>query len=624
MTEQSPDRGDLFAALHDADLAALDYALNIESHAGRDDAWTAVARAFVDLASCKEIAPPPDDINDEPTAHLLYELIRLEDQRRIRLLYAANETGNQSWNEATIHEVFTSPSFFEREPGPTDDDLIRWPAKQEAWPDEWPAPERVAFQCQDLLRRPLPGPFTDPWGEVEPGSASGQMIVESRFIDQAMAAAEALEPSDDTRHRATTAMALHRADLATQLLQREDIEGDARSAAQALAEEALDELADTSGHEATVRKAWLALELSETERSIANFERLVDHSNPHVANTARYYIVKLAWHEGWWDIAADASPEMIDDPASLRSAYAYFAATAHRHDGRRDSFLGLAREALSDRSRSADDPFLGALYRQTLRELARYEIDERTDELLEEFGPRAELAQRQREFAGVALDMGHPETADEIAVSLISQTQDARALPRLYAIVALAAFMADDEIKFNAYMERLLHRPDELRQAIPSTRRAAFFAHQDTELAGVLYTMLPMMAEWGEEPATEAMRQRWLETIVEHTQDFLRRAPDSAVSDNLTELYQLTGQLLAEHPRGYAGRVGSEVDESSTLVLGTVDMPPTPPLDEAPRPQLRWPPVYSLLLIPDDHIPPSSFRSSLDAPNAGAEQGATR
>ncbi len=624
LADRTPARDDIFAPLHDADLSAFDHSLALDSHADREDAWTDVGQAFLAFANCRELERPSERVRDNPEALLVYELIRLEDHRRVRLRRGTAGAGRGSRSTATIHAQLQTPSFFNRDPADVDETLIRWPESSESWPDEWPAATAVDDECDALHRRQGPERLGAPFDDIAPFGLTGRLVIEWRFTDKVRAAMRAVNGDFEPRESLEYSLTAHRADLAVALSEQPDVEASAAALVDELARGALDDLLaiapddeETNPIDSTnlaIRTAWLAMTVGDPQLAIDNLHSLVDHDQEAVSNTARYYIVKIAWLEGWWSVAADASPELFDEPASLRSSHAFFASTAHRHDGRDDSFLGLAREALRDRRRNPDDPFLGALYREVLRELVRYEVDERTEELLEEFGPRGELATRQRELAEVALDAGRPEVAEEIIHPLLRETRDARQLPRMQAILALAAFLRDDQNEFDHQIEQLLDHRDGLQEAIPRHRRAAFFAHQDGELARVLRAMLPLMAEWGDDEPSRALRQKWLVAITEHTQDFIRRAPESAVSDNLTELYKLAGQLLDDHPRGYAERVGAEAPSASTLVLGTVNMPPTPPLDEIPRPRLRWPPVYSLLLIPHGAPPPEEFTTDISRP----------
>lgn len=617
MHSYSPERGDIFGPLHRGDLSAFEHKLSIDRHAGRDDAWTDLGQAFLDLAICREIAPPSERVRAEPEAHLLYELVILEDQRRLRLIAGSTADARQSWHAGTVHTRFTSRTFFNREAAEVDEDLIRWPESGDVWQDEWPAPTEIAYECTELGQREVAEEHQPPWEKISPRGPAGRLVAEWLQTEAALTAAQAVESDRESRKRAHRSLLFHRADLALAMQRRDDLAELAPEAVLAATHRALDDLLEYSGGDDStpdfgraLRLAELAMVIDDPHVAVEALSTLMDHRDDAVASAARYLLVRLAWMQGWWDTAADASPELLDRDSPLHSAHAYFAATAHRHAGREDAFLAMGRQALRDRTRRAD-PFMGALYRDVLRQLARYDVDERTEEILEELGPRHRIAERQRELAEVALDMGRPEVAEDLIIPLLDSTTNARLLPRLHATLALAAFLRDDRSTFEQHIQPLSQRPRALREVIPQSRRSSFFAHQDAELARVLRAMLPLMAEWGDEPQARALRQVWLAAIVDHTQQFLRWAPESSVSTSLTELYHLAGQLLDAHPRGYAERVGSDGPSASALVLGTVELTSAPPIDEAPQPRLRWPAISSLLLIPVGPLPPTRLVSDI-------------
>ena len=632
MEEVAPERGDLFAPLHDADLSSFEYQLAIDRHTGRDDGWTDVGDALLQLANCEPISrdeAPELETDSEP--RLLVEMVRLEDQRRLRLYRRGLDADDGQWPQETIHTRWGRRDFFERRAPDVDtDELLQWPERGERWPDEWPARIDVEHRCEELEQRVPVDDVRPPFDALEDDSISALLVEEWLQTQWVRKAIDEVDETSRLHRRARWTVTAHRADIAFALRQRQDAVEVAEDAVDDMALRTLGELREIAADDddkldddtrvaLSHRAARLAIELGDTDAALSALDDLLEYADGNLVDMARYYATKLTWQDGRWSEAADYGSEMIDAPQPVESAYAYFAATAHRHDGREDSFLGMARQALRDHRRHADDPFLGALYRQVLRELTRYEVDERTEELLEEFGPRAELWTRMREFAKIALDMGRPEVAEYMVDLLADQTHDARRIPQLRAILALAAFMRDDRDDFEGHIEALIDRPDELLQAVPRSRRAAFFAHRDAELARVLRATLPLMAEWGDGPGIEATRQLWLEVIVDQTQNFLRNVPESVVSNELVELYELAGQLLEDHPRGYAERVGRQESTASALVLGTVDMPPAPPLEDAPRPRIRWAPVSSLLLIPRGTVPPDEFVTVLDAAYGGEQ-----
>lgn len=622
LTAEVPQRTDLFAPLHDRQLSTFEYGIATDRFSGNEDLWTETAQAFLDLAVCREPTEASAELISNPSIHLLHQLVIIEDRRRMRLIEVSRDGGNRHWHRGTIHSKFTSNEYFNRSPEPLDSDLIRWPESTDTWADERPAPREIPFDCVELGERELAESLSGPLAELQVSAVAQRMLEEWHQTQIALSILDEIDADQgdslEITRQARAALTVHRGDLAILILQRDEIRDAAPDILQDLAERALDDLLqspsleDTSrlhltDHGLALRIADLAIQLEDPDAALDGLAILRDHPNESVAESADYLHLKIAWMQGWWDVAAEGAPSLLDQGSRFHSAHAYFAATSHRHMGADDKFLGLAREALHDRPRGIDDPFMGALYREVLRELARYDVDERTDEILEELGPRSRLPERRRELAEVALDLGRPEVARDLVEPYLDDVQDARQIPRMQAILALAAFLSDDQPAFTAHIDALSRRPAGLQELIPRSRRATFFAHQDTELARVLRAMLPLMAEWGDDPPARAMRQIWLSTIVDHTQRFLRWAPESSVSDSLTELYQLAGQLLDDHPRGYAQRVGAEEPSASALVLGTVELTTAPPIEDAPHPRLRWPPLDSLLLIPLDGVPPKSY-----------------
>ena len=613
MAERSPPRGELFTPLHQGELSEFDHLLAIDRHTGGDDQWTDLGEALLRLVNCEPLRPPTARVEADPISRAAYSLALLEEQRRHRVAIMAGRDAN--WSSHTIHAQFLDEDLLRRDAEPLESDQIRWPVLDATWPDELPAPLAVESSCDGLMDHLESDGQEIPLEVEDLDVAIAHLILEWRRSDEALTALRADAPFPATFGAAHHRLMLHRADVALALAARGVDSEPIRDEVDAILTDALAGLLETSASDDLAyhaRVAWLAIHLDEVELALHHLPELTDIDHPAVQATASYYFVKLAWRQGAWQLIADTSPKLLEEPRSLRAAHAYFVATAHLYTGEVDKFLGIARDALRQRRGGEDDPFLGALYRLTLRELARFEVDERTEELLEEFGPRGELNLRILEFAESAIDLGRPDVATEMVEPLLAQTTDGRRLPRLHAVLALAAFLRDDRPGFDHHMEAVVGHRDELHRAIPARRRASFFSYQDNELARVLRTMIPIMAEWGDDPTARAQRQRWLVAITETTQAFLRRAPETAVSDTLTDLYHLAGQLLEEHPRGYAERVGAEFDDSAPLILGTVQMAPVPPLDRAPQPRLRWAPVYSLLMIPQGDLPPQRFSPVLE------------
>lgn len=601
---------DLFQPLLRADLAAFQHKLTIDHHLGRADAWTEVGQAFLALATCNPIDGRSSALLAEPDAALLHQLAVVEETRRLRLISQARHFQRRVWHQDTVHTQFTSRSFFNRTPGPLDQDLIRWPDPKDAWQDEQPAPVEVAYDCEALgddVDEDLPFYLEQEWKQT----------------DKILQMSAELTPSEPLRQQARINIILHRADLALLSLElgNDDFFDDL---AISMADQALMELQSITEQAAneqslafaqSLRLSALASALDDADLLVEALATLLEHPDQGVANTARYLLMKSAWTKGWWEIVIENSSPLAPRSSPLYSAQAYFTATAHLYLGHPDRFLASARQALQNRPRDDQDPFLGALYRETLQFLAGFDVDERTEELLEEFGPRSRLMERQKELASVALDMGRPEVTRALVEPLLEQSNDARELPGLHALLALASFFEDNRPGFIHHLDAIATRPNWANELIPRSRRAAFFAPQDRELAKVLRAILPLMAEWGDDDQAQALRQPWLELVVEKTQNFLRWAPESIVSDDLSDLYTLASELLKQSARGYAAQIGAEGLPTSALILGTVGLPGLPPLSKAPSPRLRWRPLPSLLLIPADGIPPTEFISHIPSMN---------
>lgn len=601
--EQRPQKIEPFNALFERDLSEFELLLATERHFGLHTERTYLGEDLLALARCVPL--PNFDIEESSgSLGLARQLVRVEDYRRLRLIADVRAQRIQNpWHQGTVHSRFTSQTFFQRKPAAIPDHLVRWPATtEETWPDERPAPVEIDYQCAQLMEREaalrgLP--------EDEP-----LLFAEWFALEEALT----IKLTEEEREQLAPlmqALFIHRADLLLRLSTRELSERDTFLYRRALAStredlvravaEPVDTREATSSYAAAIRLYQLADGNDWEEELFLALEHLRSFDIPAIAEAADYLFVRESWLRGDWPGAA--SSELLPVSSPYHSAHAYFALTAHRYLGQRDRFLALGREALKNRRRPGTDPFLGGLYREVLQELVLYDSDLRTLEILEELGPRAQLRERQIELAEIAIDFERPALAEALIVPVLAATDDARQRPRLLAILALAAFQNGEATRFKGYLDALASRPEVLQEAIPRQRRATFFANQDQELARVLRAMLPMMAEWGDDPRSRQERQFWLQEIVTSTQVFLRSTPESRVSSTLTELYELASQLLEDHPRGYAQRVGRDAEDASPLVLGTVSLQALPPVHDAPQPQLRAPLVDSLLFIPSPSTP---------------------
>ncbi|RAL24702.1 hypothetical protein DL240_00390 [Lujinxingia litoralis] len=619
LTDRPDELSGPFEAIHAGDLPAAEARLAYRNQRHAPHELDAVAHALLDIATCEPLDTTAAVAS--PDTALLLNLIALEETRRLRLIRASMELpANQrsGWHRGTLHTVLTSRETFRLTPEELPSNLVVWPAHTERWPGERPAPIELEWHCESLgtqARHHDP----DAW-----------MARESDATRALLASIDAHHLPELTHHH--DALTAHLADLTLARFDQPPPAPAPKRVRTALnhahaalaAHDALQRLIDLNSREASAgtlaRQASLALLLGQTDRASDALRMLGEEAEGPIAQAARYLRLRMLWLEGRFEQAADLALPLPPTAMTFHSAHAYFAVTAQRRAGRTDAFFGAARQALRDRKRG-DDPYLGAIYQEVLRELATYQVDERTFEILEEFGPRTHLLERVAELSDVAIDAGRPYVARHLARYLLDQRTDARERPRYHATLALAAFLLDDTDAFVRELRQVTPRPEAVVEVIPAHRRASFFARADAQLARVLRAALPLMAEWGDSPGDRTRRQRWLTLMTEELQRFIRSAPESAVGDELQELYHLAGELLEAHPRGYAERVGRE--EATALILGTVHVPPAHLAHNAPIPRLSWPPVHSLMIIPRDHGEllswPTRFDLELDADEQPAE-----
>ncbi|MFU8806944.1 MAG: hypothetical protein ACNA8W_24260, partial [Bradymonadaceae bacterium] len=352
---------------------------------------------------------------------------------------------------------------------------------------------------------------------------------------------------------------------------------------------------------ALLLKGWLYHEAGRSSLAIASLENAEKKGLSELHHwRARYLRLRLLMRAGLNDDALELARDLPPSDSRIYTAYLYYSATLHRLAGAEDRFLQLAMEAFRDRHYESD-PFLRALYIDLLGTLTAYPFETRTVEILEDMGPRHQTFERVEQFAQVALDRGRPHNAAAGAQWLLARQPIAREHPRFFAMLTLAAFLEDDVETFRHYLAKITARPDHLLEVVPAHRRSAFFAHGDTELARVLRLMLPVMAEWGESAQAHQRRQKWLEIIVSSAQEFLRTTRESLARPSLVELYRLAGAMLADHPRGYAERIGKV--EDIPLILGTVHLTGRDLAEYEPiiYPSLR--PPFSLTLLPRTNAP---------------------
>ncbi|TXD36880.1 hypothetical protein FRC96_09180 [Lujinxingia vulgaris] len=602
-----------FDALHRGDLSQAEQRLAHRVQRGPPGELDPIARDLIDLATCVVPTASGDLAGHHTTsdAHLLASLIALEDTRRLRLIRQSLNLPAErraGWHRGTIHTTLTSRDAFNTEPADVPADTVTWPAHTERWPGERPAAVAIDWECESLGKR------------ARDISSHTWLARES---DQTRMALELLDISDGPDlPQLHEALSAHLVDLSLSRLERtpgtqtpQQIVALARERAHATlaARDALHHIQRVNARAPSpgtlARQASLAMATGEVEFASDALRLLSEELKGPIALAARYLRLRLLWLQGRFDEAAHLALPLPPPQSGYFEAHAYFGVTALRRSGRTDAFLGAAREALRDRDR-AQNPYLGAVYQEVLRELATYQVDARTFEILEEFGPRNKLLERVAELADVAIDAGRPRVAESLAQHLLNEDRDARRRPRYHATQALAAFLLDDAPAFVDALRLIAPRPDAIMEVIPARRRATFFAEADAQLARVLRAALPLMAEWGDSPADQARRQRWLSLMIEELQRFMRTTPDSAIGEELEELYHLAGELLEDHPRGYAERVGR--DEATALILGTVHLPPAYLALDAPNPRMSWPSVRSLLIVPRDQGALNAWPSGFD------------
>jgi hypothetical protein len=594
----SPSVEDRFAALHARKLSAFDLRLAMERFHGDADAWTLVGQGWLELATCHPLeASVLDDLQfaDQPLAQVVYASLLVEDLRRVRRMSRFLEDRRVSWNRQTIFEPMSREGFFNLDAAEIPEGYVIWLPAEETWADELPAPQPVEMSCDELA--------------VRASSDSPLVWIEREFaaLDRLLTLGATLPATE--RQGSVEALLwrarFHRASLATVLAvgAREEEPDVARQRML----EALDIISEThtdppepvqaeEAARALFLRAWLEAQLGHTEPAIAS---LLDAERRGLSEVhrwrVRYLRLRLLFRSGRTDEAIELSRVLPPKEADVYTAYLYHSAALKRLHGQEDRFLQLAMEAFRDRHYESD-PFLRALYLDLLAVLSSYPFESRTIEVLEDMGPRHQTLERVEQFAHIALDRGQPENAAAAARWLLARQPVAREHPRFYAILALAAFLEDDVRAFDDSLRKITARPEHLLEVVPTHRQSSFFAHADTELARVLRMMLPVMAEWGESAQAHARRQRWLEIIVGRAQDFLRTTRESLARPALIELYRLASAMLADHPRGYAERVGQVAEVP--LILGTVLLTGRDLLPYEPDilPSLR--PPYSLTLLP--------------------------
>lgn len=627
-----------FGPLRQGDLSAFEHRIAVENHTGADGAWTRVAEAWLALANCKPVRAEafPDPAEAPQVPAYVHATLVLEDVRR-RLRAATLAAGEFLPPGEVIFDKIGAPDFFDRDPPDLAPKTIEWPAEEESWGDEVPAPVHVHSRCDRLDRRVYAPSKTDRSDGTSEASEKGPRARTVagwraelfRAVDRVIERYERLPDAQHSgglaashlRARAYGAESAFRFSRIYETRDVPEIEGDDASRPSLAPADLWDRIAryveplaqnstvaglpgQRRGH-AHLLAALFRERNDETGLALSHLtEALEIGLDDRNRWPVRYLRVRLLTQEGRWEEAAGLADRLPPRDSRYFASYAYRTAFAARQAGQDDRFLGIAKEVFRDRTPESG-PFERALYTDVLRTLASYDFEERTVELLEELGPRSELYERIEQLARVALERGRPENAEEAARWLLDHHTDSRFEPRYRGILAMGAFLRDAPEEFREHIGDIARRPEALLEAIPKRRRASFFAHTDAELARILRQILPMMAEWGDTAAGRKRRKKWLEIVVEQTQDFLRSTEASVARSELLELYRLASGLLDDHPRGYAERVGSSGE--TPLVLGTVRVRKPNLERHEPVVWATFPAPYLLTPVPKDDEPPTSW-----------------
>lgn len=558
-----------FQLLKSGNLVGFEQRIATERQTGNVDDWTSVGEAWVSLAECESI-DAQHTLNARPGLH--HALVRFE-SLRLRDLVAS---GGWKMVRGTIFEDMIDPAHLTRVPAPIDAE-IRWPHTDERWGDELPAQRDLTGSCDSIL--------------------DSEEDIAAQLVAQAMVLLEKGSDLSQSEEYAVWRARVWAAYRAIQISKVEDhlwleranrLLRDLEPSEQASAEENALALLLAASIADGPEQHKLAL------KSLQFFER--DHSQQWYAR----YLAMRGWMEVRdWERAVAFADVLPPREHPVFTATIWRAALSARRASRPDVFLRLAMEAFRDRDRRAD-PFMDELYRQILAELSDYPFDARIAEMLEELGPRAMTYQRLEDFARVCLDRGRPENARAVATLLLAKNRDARSHPRYHGILALAAFFEDDVRRFRRHVQDIANRDSKVLSAIPTNRRATFFAGPDEEFSRILRMTLPLMVEWGDAQPSLKRRQLWLTAIVEEAQAFLRQAEESMARPQLVELYRVASALLAEHPRGYAERIGAQ---SEMLIIGTVVVEERSLKAYEPEIRVVLPSPYTVALLPEDTRP---------------------
>lgn len=145
-----------FEWLQRRQLSRFEHRLAVERQTGAEDAWSAVGRAWLALATCQPLDPSPfEGIKraDDPLARLVHATVALEARRRERLILQRGAGMAPLSITGTMFARLDDADFFTLRPAPLPEDMVLWPEAQEAWADEVPAEREVAVRCDAMYQR---------------------------------------------------------------------------------------------------------------------------------------------------------------------------------------------------------------------------------------------------------------------------------------------------------------------------------------------------------------------------------------------------------------------------------------------------------------------------------------
>ena len=564
--------GERFEALQKRDLVGTDQRARWEKQVGKEDEWTSVMRAWVSFAMCESIGSRFRSTNDlRAEVHLV--LLEFESVRREILV------SDRGWSavRGTVSDSLLQPDHWVRYRQEVQHE-VNWPAAREKWGDELPSEQDIIGSCQNL------GKLT-PREQVE--RLESVMWPALKLLVEEAQGGPLAEP-------------LYLA-VGWSLVNLERLEKDGSVLSREL-EDLIEiflkvEVPDSRSKEIA------QVELNRARWARSSAERLVfaqsasESASSESADYwyARYLVQKSRYEAGEWErLATEAELPPRNHP--VFTAMLWRSASAAKKANRPEVFLRIAMQAFEDRSLGRD-PFVAALYRSVLELISEYPFDERVAEIVENLGPRNQTFARWEDLARISLDRGYPENASAIALRLLSENSDARSHARYHGILALSAFLDDDEARFVRHTRQIAKRDERVLSALGTGRRASFYSGPDEEFARILRTTLPIMAEWGESAEAREMRERWLRVLVDEIQRFLRSTEESVVRPKLLGLYRIASESLADHPRGYAQRLGTP---DSTLVIGTVRVPDSNLEVHEPKVEVSELRPFSVLMVPSD------------------------